>query len=153
MEANMNDAEDIKAAAAAVWAAFATRDAARVRAVLTDDVEWIAPANNATALALRATHHMIGPEPIVDFLSRSFGTLFVRDVASEVRHCYADGNTVIFERRITATLANGRHYDNDYCFILEMVGPRVRRIREYMDTRKGYAQIFGDNAAPPVVTG
>lgn len=142
----MNDQQDIKAAAAAVWKAFATRDAAQVRAVLTDDVEWIAPADNATAIALRGDHHMIGPEPIVDFLTRSFGTLFVSDVASEVRHCYADGNTVVFERRISATLSNGRRYDNDYCFILEMSGTRVRRIREYMDTRKGYQQIFGDSA-------
>ena len=114
----MNSQQDSKAAATAVWKAFATRDANAVRGVLTDDVEWLAPADNATALALRGNHHMIGVEPIVDFLTRSFGTL-----------------------------ANGRRYDNDYCFILEMVGSRVRRIREYMDTRKGYAQIFGDNAA------
>ena len=65
---------------------------------------------------------------------------------------YADGNTVIFERRFRGTLVNGRSYDNDYCFIFEMAGSRVRRIREYMDTRKGYAQIFGSNAAPPVAT-
>jgi ketosteroid isomerase-like protein len=147
MEANMNDEQDIKAAATAVWKAFATRDPEQVRAVLTDDVEWLAPADNATAIALQGSHHMVGPEPIVDFLTRRFGTLFVRDVASEIRHCYADGNTVIFERRISATLANGGRYDNDYCFILEMSGTRVRRIREYMDTRKGYQQIFGES--PP----
>jgi ketosteroid isomerase-like protein len=146
MEANMDEQQDIKAAAAAVWRAFATRDAAQVRAVLTEDVEWLAPADNATAIALSGSHHMIGPEPIVDFLTRRFGTLFVSDVASEVRQCYADGNTVIFERRISATLASGRRYDNDYCFILEMAGSRVRRIREYMDTHKGHQQIFGDSA-------
>ncbi|MEY4511772.1 MAG: hypothetical protein RLZZ450_3894 [Pseudomonadota bacterium] len=147
----MNDEQDIKAAATAVWSAFATRDAALVRAVLTDDVEWIAPADNATALALHGHHHMVGPEPIVDFLTRSFGTLFVSDVSSEVSHCFVDGHTVVFERRIRATLANGRRYDNDYCFILEMAGTRVRRIREYMDTKKGYEQIFGAHDAPPTL--
>lgn len=148
----MEDAPDPKEAALAVWRAFATRDPEAIRGVLTDDVEWLAPADNATALALDGSHHMVGPEPIVDFLARRFGRLFVSDVSAELTHLYADGNTVIFERRMRATLASGRSYDNDYCFILELVGGRVRRIREYMDTRKGYAQIFGSHAAQAVAT-
>lgn len=76
---------------------------------------------NATALALNDPHHMIGPGAI------------------------ADGDSVIFELRMRATLANGRPYDNEYCFIFELVGERVRRIREYIDTKEGHAQIFGDS--------
>jgi hypothetical protein len=46
-------------------------------------------------------------------------------------------------KRIAAMLANGRTYDNDYCFIFELRDGLIARVREYMDTQKGRACIFG----------
>jgi hypothetical protein len=43
---------DSKQAAMAAWQAFGSRDPERIRAVLTEDAEWIAPADNATQLML-----------------------------------------------------------------------------------------------------
>jgi uncharacterized protein len=56
-----------------------------VRAVFTPDAEWLAPAGNATALALDGTHHLVGGERIVRFLTSEFGTVFVADVSMDTR--------------------------------------------------------------------
>ena len=59
------------------------------------------------------------------------------------RGFYADGNIVVIEQRLRATLANGNAYDNDYCFVLELENGLIRRVREYMDTAKGNRMVFG----------
>jgi uncharacterized protein len=150
MEAGMDEA-DSKQAAISVWRAFSTRDAEQVKAVLTEDAEWLAPAGNATAVALGGSAHMVGVSAIADFTARDFGKLFVRDVAIEVTGVFADRNIVVFEQRLRATLVNGRAYDNLYCFVFEMAGGRARRIREYMDTARGFQMIFGGEAPRQLV--
>jgi uncharacterized protein len=140
----MMDADTNKQLVMKAWREFATRDADRVRAVFTPDAEWLAPPGNATALALDGTHHLVGRERIVRFLTSEFGTVFVADVTIDFGGVYADcdSDTVIVEERMRATLANGGHYDNDYCFIFELKDGRIRRVREYMDTQRG-AEMFG----------
>lgn len=125
------------------WKAFASHDAARIAAWFTEDAEWLAPQRNATALALGIPDHMIGQRAIVHFLAEMFPKLFVSDVTVDFRSRYCEGDTVIVELRIQAMLANGRKYDNDYCFIFELRDGRIARMREYMDTQKGHACIFG----------
>jgi ketosteroid isomerase-like protein len=133
------------------WGEFATRDPDRVRAVFAPDAEWLAPARNATALALDGTHHLVGRERIVRFLTSEFGTVFVADVAIDFRGVYADGGTVVVEERMRATLANGGHYDNDYCFVFEMEDGRIRRVREYMDTQRGAEWFAAPMPTPPAL--
>jgi uncharacterized protein len=132
-----------KQAALAAWQTFRTRDPKRIAAVFTEDAEWLAPDNNATAVALRGPSHIVGREQI----GRMFGTevwkLFATDVAADIRGVYADGNTVVIEQRLRATLANGNPYDNDYCFVLGLKDGLIRRVREYMDTAKGNRMVFG----------
>lgn len=136
-----------KEAAEAVWRALGSGDAERMRAVLADDVEWHAPPGNATAVALGVTHHMIGPDAIIRFMLDDYPRLFPNGMQVDPISVTAEGERVIFEQRHRAILANGRPYALEYIFVFEMAGPRVRRIREYMDARSGYDQIFG--AAPP----
>jgi ketosteroid isomerase-like protein len=150
MEAGMDNSES-KQAALAVWRAFSTRDADQIKAVLTEDAEWLAPAGNATAVALGGSAHMVGAVAIADFIAKDFGRLFVRDVAIAVTGVFAAGNVVVFEQKFSATLVNGREYDNLYCFVFEMVGGRARRIREYMDTSRGFAMMFGAQAPRQLV--
>lgn len=135
--------EQNKRAITDAWKAFASRDRQRIEAVFTEDAEWLAPRGNATAVALGVPDHMIGPEAIARFLVDDFPRLFVADVAVSFSHLHCDGDTVILEERMQATLAGGRHYDNDYCFVFELREGRIARVREYMDTRKGHAAIFG----------
>ncbi|MGF6351697.1 nuclear transport factor 2 family protein [Variovorax sp. W2I14] len=136
--------EQNKRAVTEAWKAFASRDAGRIRAAFTDDAEWLAPKDNATGVALGFTDHMIGPDTIVRFLFEEFPKLFVADVSVDFTHLLCDGDTVVLEMRLQATLANGRHYDNDYCFILELRDGRIARMREYMDTQKGRRIVIGD---------
>lgn len=142
---------DSKQAALAAWQAFATRDADQIRAVLTDDAEWQAPAGNATALALGVTHHMIGAEAIVRFLLDDYPRLFCNGMRIDPISLTAEGDRVVFEQRHSATLAGGRDYALDYVFIFEMQGARIRRIREYMDTKSGHSQVFGSMPSGQIV--
>nr|WP_225151165.1 MULTISPECIES: hypothetical protein [Bradyrhizobium] len=43
-----------------------------------------------------------------------------------------------------ATLPGGKPYENEYCFVFEVVGDRIRQVREYMDTRKGWRMVFDE---------
>ncbi|HEY2557073.1 MAG TPA: hypothetical protein VGI08_08195, partial [Diaminobutyricibacter sp.] len=70
---------------------------------------------------------------------------------NEFRSMVAEGDIVFTEHRLSATLPNGRSYVNDYCFAYEVLGGKVMKIREYMDTRGGWAQVFGDEPARRVL--
>ncbi|NJP97728.1 SnoaL-like domain-containing protein [Nonomuraea sp. FMUSA5-5] len=121
------------------WKVFATRDADQVRALFMPDAEWMAPAGNATSRAIDGTHHLVGRDRIVRFLTEEFSTVFVDNVFLEFSGFYADGDTVIVEVRLQATLGHGGHYDNEYCFIFELEAGLIKRVREYMDTQRGAA--------------
>ena len=126
------------------WKAFATRDAAQIEAVFTEDALWFAPPGNATGVALGYTDFVLDRATIVRFLSRELTTLFVSDVAVTFTSLIADGATAVLENRFQATLSSGRHYDNDYCFVIEVRDGRIHRMREYMDTQRGARLIFAD---------
>ena len=71
---------------------------------------------------------------------------FFANVAFEPRSMVGEGDVVLAEHRMSATLPNGRPYVNDYCFAYEVADGRVTAIREYMDTRGGWLQV---SAATP----
>jgi ketosteroid isomerase-like protein len=126
------------------WQAFATRDAERISAFFDEDAQWLAPAGNATAVALDVTHHMVGRERIVRFLTIDFPRLFADDVAVTFRGFHADGDVVVVEETMRAMLSNGNSYTNDYCFVFELHNGLIHRVREYMDTARGARMVFAD---------
>jgi hypothetical protein len=125
------------------WQAFASRDAQRIGAFFAEDAEWIAPPGNATAIAMNHADHIIGREAIAHFIAKEVPKIFVADVSIDFRGFYGDGQTVVVEERMQATLFNGKKYDNDYCFIFELVDGKISQVREYMDTQRGKTCIFG----------
>ncbi|MCS3759322.1 nuclear transport factor 2 family protein [Bradyrhizobium centrosematis] len=127
------------------WKTFSSRDALRIAALFTDDAEWIAPKGNATAVALDHTDHMVGASQIARFIAQEMHEMFSNiDIA--FRGVYADGDVVIVEERMRATLPSGKPYENDYCFVFTVAGDRIREVREYMDTRKGWRMVFEERA-------
>jgi uncharacterized protein len=64
---------------------------------------------------------------------------------NDFRSMVAEGTVVFAEHRLSATLPNGRQYVNDYCFAYEVRDSQILHIREYMDTRGGWAQVFGND--------
>ncbi|MFJ6621283.1 nuclear transport factor 2 family protein [Kitasatospora sp. NPDC091335] len=127
----------------AAWKAFATHDADRISAVFTEDAEWLAPPGNATATALDCPSHLVGREVITRFLAEDFSRLFASDVDVTFHGFHADGDRVVVEETMTATLANGNHYANDYCLVFELRDGLIHRVREYMDTARGHHTVFG----------
>ena len=124
--------------------AFASYDPDWISAVLTEDAEWLSPPENATAVALEATNHMVGRKAIVRFFAEDFPRLFVRDVTVAFHGLQADGERATVEATMRAMLANGNHYINDYCFVFELRDGLIHRVREYVDTARGNRMIFGD---------
>jgi ketosteroid isomerase-like protein len=136
----------------ALYAAFGSGDPKRIADLLHDDVVWVAPPGNATQVALGlgksedagapdGSNHL-GKRLIVQFMAHNFARFFTRP-KNEFRSMVAEGGTVFAEHRLSATLPNGRPYVNGYCFAYEVRDGQVLHIREYMDTRGGWAQVFG----------
>jgi uncharacterized protein len=144
---------DAKQTVMALYGAYASRDAGRIGDLLHEEVVWTAPAGNATQVALGLGRPEDAGPPrgandldragIVAFMAHNFARFF-GDVANDFRTVVAEGETVVVEHRLSATLPNGRPYVNDYCFVYEVRDEKVWRIREYMDTRGGWAQVFGE---------
>ncbi|MCT2589764.1 nuclear transport factor 2 family protein [Streptomyces sp. N2-109] len=133
------------------WRAFASSDAEQIAACFTEDAQWLAPAGNATAVALGVPSHMKSREAIVRFLTLDFPRLFTEEVAVSFRgfHAVGDGDVVVVEEAMEATLSNGNRYSNDYCFIFELRGGLIHRVREYMDTARGARMVFGSPDGSP----
>ncbi|TCO59905.1 nuclear transport factor 2 family protein [Actinocrispum wychmicini] len=130
--------------------AFAGNDPDRIVAVLTEDAEWLSPPGNATAVALETTNHMVGAQAIARFFAEDFPRLFARDVTISFHGSHTDGERVTVEATMTATLANGNHYSNDYCFVFELRNGLIHRVREYVDTARGHGMVFGPTGRPLV---
>jgi uncharacterized protein len=144
---------DSKQTVMALYGAYATRDADQIAGLLHDEVVWTAPAGNATQVALGLGQpgdagpprgaNELDREAIVAFMANDFARFFT-SASNEFRTFVAEGNVVVAEHRLSATLPDGRPYVNDYCFVYEVREGKVWRIREYMDTRGGWAQVFGE---------
>jgi ketosteroid isomerase-like protein len=150
----MNAKETVQA----LYAAYATGDAERIAALLHPDVIWVAPAGNATQVALGLGDgddagaprglNDLDRDAIVAFMAHDYPRFFA-NVAFERGSMIGEGGVVLTEHRMSATLPDGRSYVNDYCFAYEVADGRITAIREYMDTRGGWLQVFGDD--PPEV--
>ncbi|WP_219469846.1 nuclear transport factor 2 family protein [Nonomuraea rhizosphaerae] len=139
----MTSSEQSRELVKRAWRSFSTRDKDLIATFFTPDAEWLAPPGNATATALGGTHHMVGRDAIVHLVTVDFPRLFAADVELNFRGFYADGDVVVVEETMRATLANGNAYRNDYCFVFELRDGLIHRVREYMDTANGHRMVFG----------
>lgn len=136
----------------ALYAAFGSGDPGRIADLLHEDVAWVAPPGNATQVALGLGKsedagapngsNNLNKDSIVQFMAYNFSRFFAQP-KNEFRSMIAEGPLVFAEHRLSATLPNGRQYLNDYCFAYEVRDGKILHIREYMDTRGGWAQVFG----------
>lgn len=135
------DAIDNREILRRAWQTFGSRDPDSILACFTPDARWTAPAGNGTAVALGVASDMIGREAIARFLAVDFHRLFVSDVSVKFREFLGDGDRVVVEETMSATLRDGRRYVNDYCFVFELRDGLIHRVREYMDTARGMRMI------------
>jgi len=115
------------------WNAFLKGDVKAAFANLHDDATWTVPGLNPDLSGVRR-----GKAEIIGFL-RGVVKLFPEGLRSEIKKVHEAGNSVIVELTNRSTTATGKPYENEYCFVYDLDGGKIRAIREYVDTEKAVA--------------
>jgi len=118
------------------WEAFVKGDIKTAFANMSDQVSWLVPGSIPKVSGLHQ-----GKDQIIAFLS-AIGPVVPNGMQTEIRRLYGDGDTVVLELTNRAKTAKGRDYENEYCFVFEIEGGKIRRVREYTDTAKAKAILF-----------
>jgi hypothetical protein len=136
--------EEHKQRARAVFDAIERADPKAMRALVTDDLVWVIPRS---APAPYAGRHE-GAERVLELM---FGAVAAFAPGSQKFHelaAAAEGDVVFVETNLRARGADGRDYDNHYCFVFAFRDGRIREIREHVDTSYA-ASFFAPKAADP----
>lgn len=112
------------------WNAFVKGDIKTAFANMSDEISWLIPGNLPNLSGLKK-----GKAGIVEF-ARGAAKIFPGGLKSEIKRVYGDGDTVIIELTNRGKVFNGKDYENEYCFVFEIEGGKIRRVREYVDTQK-----------------
>jgi len=112
------------------WKAFVGGDIKNAFANMSDEVSWLIPGNLNNLSGLRK-----GKAAILEF-ARNAAKTFPNGLQTQINRAYGDGDTVILELTNRGKLANGKDYENEYCFVFEIENGKIRRVREYVDTQK-----------------
>ncbi len=112
------------------WQAFVRGDLKSAFANMSDEVSWLIPGNLKNLSGLRK-----GKTAILEF-ARNAAKIFPNGLQTQINRVYGDGDTVIMELTNRGKLANGKDYENEYCFVFEIESGKIRRVREYVDTQK-----------------
>ena len=121
--------EQNKEIARKTWEAAVRGEIDTATASLADEVSWLLPASVNPGGPLK------GKQAVAGFF-KSLGTAFPGGLKTEIRRVYGDGDTVLMELTNRGQTTKGRQYENEYCFVLEFEGGKIRRVREYTDTAK-----------------
>ena len=97
---------------------------------MSDEVSWLIPGNVPNVSGLKR-----GKEEVRKFVS-GIGQAFPQGLQTEIRKTHAAGDAVIVELTNRGKAFNGKDYENEYCFVFELEGGKIRRIREYVDMHK-----------------
>jgi hypothetical protein len=114
------------------WNAFLRGDIKAAFANLADDATWTLPGLSELAGVHR------GKDAILVFL-RTVAQAFPKGLRSEIRKVHSTPSAVIVELTNRSETAAGRPYENEYCFVFDVEGGKIRAIREYVDTEKAAA--------------
>jgi ketosteroid isomerase-like protein len=123
--------EENKRLVSNTWMAFARDDVEAGLANMSDDVTWLVPGTDPRYCGLK-----VGKDAIRRYRALVPGMFVDGRRHNEIRHIYGEGDTVIFELYARGNLANGKLYENVYCYVFEITGGKIRHIREYADTQK-----------------
>ena len=96
---------------------------------MSDEISWVVPGN------LPVSGLKKGKAAVAGFV-KGVKQGFPGGLVPEMRKVHADGDTVIVELTNRGKAHNGKDYENEYCFIFEIEGGKIRRMREYVDTQR-----------------
>ncbi len=118
------------------WAMFGKGDLSGAFANMSDNVSWLVPGDMPGVSGVKR-----GKKEILDFMKEVSGT-FPAGLQSEIRKVHCDGDTVVVELTNRGKTNKGRNYENEYCFVFELEDGKIRRIREYVDTKRAHDILF-----------
>src|SRR6516162_1542149 len=97
---------------------------------MSDQVSWLIPGNvpNGSGEKDKKTENR-------KFVA-GIGKAFPQGLRTEITKTHAAGDAVIVELTNRGKAFNGKDYENEYCFVFELEGGKIRRIREYVDMHK-----------------
>lgn len=111
----------------------------RLRAMFHEDATWVAMVRDIPGVGVHK-----GPKGIVDdFMIPIRGMFAPGDPKVDLTSIASKGNLVIAESTGKGKVADGRIYDNLYCWAIELKDGKVHRLREYMDSHY-IAKLFGE---------
>jgi uncharacterized protein len=96
----------------------------------SDDVTWFLTGKLEGVSGLKK-----GKDAVRGFLA-GVTQAFPGGLKTEFKKSYGEGDTVIVELVNRGTSATGKPYENEYCFVFELAGGKIRAIREYVDLEK-----------------
>ncbi len=119
---------DPKQVVADFLATFSAGDVDAILARLTDDATWWVAG---TIDGMSGTNDKPTLESILRQVKPMYRAGALRITPSSM---IAEGDRVACEATSHAELQSGRVYANEYHFLFEVAGDRIRRVREYSDT-------------------
>ena len=113
----------------AFFSALSDGDLEAVRMMLHPNATW------EVMRAVPGERLSVGRDAIVDgFVAPVRGRFVPGDPKVTVRTVFASGDNVAAETQADGTMLDGSEYHNRYAWVIELDGPQVRAVREYMDT-------------------
>jgi uncharacterized protein len=112
------------------WQKLLGGDAEGALANFADDVTWFLTGKLEGVSGLKK-----GKGAVREFLG-GVAEAFPGGLTSEIKNAYGEGDTVIVELVNRGTSATGKPYENEYCFVFDLAGGKIRAIREYVDLEK-----------------
>ncbi|MCP3967854.1 MAG: ketosteroid isomerase [Lentisphaerae bacterium] len=96
---------------------------------VADDVHW----------TVIGTHPLAGEyyskELFLDATFKRLNKILKEGVVLRVKHLYLDGNTAIVEMESLSTAANGKPFNNKYCWVVVFnENKMITRVRAYLDS-------------------
>jgi ketosteroid isomerase-like protein len=109
---------------------LSTGELENIRKTLHADASWTPMVKNVPGAGVHAPRDVI----VDRFLAPVRGLFEDGDPKTTIDNIFAKGDVVCVESRGKGKLRNGKTYDNQYCWVIEVKDGLVWKIREYMDS-------------------
>jgi ketosteroid isomerase-like protein len=109
---------------------LSTGELENIRKTLHADASWTPMVKSVPGAGVHAPRDVI----VDEFLAPVRGLFEDGDPKTTIDNIFAKGNVVCVESRGRGKLRNGKIYENQYCWVIEVKDGLVWKIREYMDS-------------------
>lgn len=109
---------------------LSTGDLEKLRPLLHPEASWIPMVKDVPGAGVHSPRDTI----IDEFLAPVRGIFEDGDPKVMIDNIFANGNFVCAETRGVGKLRNGKDYNNQYCWVIEIRDDLVYVLKEYMDS-------------------